>query len=526
MMFELFLIENRIEFLKKQHANGIDTSHDQHAFFQQAPKIIDHFATHADPTPNKQYTQWVVGQYKKKNIRQEDAHRINDTLTNFHTYKHKLLKKDINAYSTLSDVEQAVQPHIGTPATKAEEAHSGLEVLHKDDKYQVNLLKTKEASIVVYGGGGHSSKKLGTSWCTAADSNNNMFHNYSIPGETLHTIHVEDDPKSPYQFHSLGQFMNRHDEEVDPREFIKTHKALQPHLEGLNHIFDVDGKFIDQGLDHSKSTVRAAVAANPAIKDYQLTRALDDKHWKVRLSAMKNPNAKLYHVRLGLNDHDEDLRAAAAMHPSAGVAEINQAMDDAHWKVRSKALKNPNSLTRHVSTGLTDHDEDVRAAAAEHPKISNDQLEQALRSENHHVRAAAYRNPNISHQQLMHAFDEDTGQLAYNALNHSVIGPEHLTKALEHPDSDVVHKALTHPLIDATHISQALSSSYWATRYQALLSKKVTPEHLKIAINDADSDVRERALTHANMTPDVLEHGKNSKHLDVVYYSTHGHRHE
>jgi hypothetical protein len=112
------LVENRVEFLKKNNPE-IDTSHDPHGKHKAAADIIDHFAEHGDPTKNKAHTQFLVGQYKKKNIRQEDAGRAHETLSNFEKYKPKLANKDINGYKKLSDVEKAVEPHLGTHATKA-----------------------------------------------------------------------------------------------------------------------------------------------------------------------------------------------------------------------------------------------------------------------------------------------------------------------------------------------------------------------------------------------------------------------
>lgn len=97
------LLENRIQFLKDKNPT-IDTSHDALAIHDTPSDIIDHFANVGDPSKNKQHTQWILGQYKKKNIRQEDMFRVRPALEHFDKYKSKLDKKDINQYKTLSEL--------------------------------------------------------------------------------------------------------------------------------------------------------------------------------------------------------------------------------------------------------------------------------------------------------------------------------------------------------------------------------------------------------------------------------------
>ena len=66
------LTEGRITFLKKNNPE-IDSSHDVLATHRDSGAIIDHFAQNADPSPKNLNTQWILSQYKKKAIRQEDA---------------------------------------------------------------------------------------------------------------------------------------------------------------------------------------------------------------------------------------------------------------------------------------------------------------------------------------------------------------------------------------------------------------------------------------------------------------------
>lgn len=279
-MFLPFLIENRIEFLKKQHEAGISTSHDPYAIHKSAPKIIDHFALHADPTPHKEYTQWVVGQYKKQNIRQEDADRIKSALEKFHTAKPRLTNKDINNYTDVSDVEQAVSK----PGVVDDEDHAdaGLHVMYKDDKYQINHLQTQQASMKIYGGGASGGRKLGTNWCTAARSENNMFSHYNSQGP-LYTIHVEDDRNSPYQYHkSSQQFMDRFDRPVDVYSFSKQHPVASEKLEHASPQFlstpEKITKYIDEvavNRPHELDAVYTMLGNSPHFNSSHVDQIID-----------------------------------------------------------------------------------------------------------------------------------------------------------------------------------------------------------------------------------------------------------
>lgn len=122
----ILLMEDRIDFLKKNNP-VIDTSHDALAVFDKPDEIINHFASVGDPTKKKTHTQWILNQYKKKNIRQEDMARVRGALTNFEKYKGKLEKKDINQYGSVGEIETAVQPHMGTAATKKEQETANIE---------------------------------------------------------------------------------------------------------------------------------------------------------------------------------------------------------------------------------------------------------------------------------------------------------------------------------------------------------------------------------------------------------------
>ncbi len=175
--FREFLVEDRLPALKKKFSD-IDTSHDAGAAHKTADAVVDHFANHADPSPNKQHTQWILQKYKQKDFRQEDAPRIKTALGNFDRYKSKLPVKDIGGYKKLSDVEDAVAPHVGVAAAKEETKrlakHEGTDLVHKTANCETYHIKTKAAAQAV---------GEGTNWCTAhSEDEYNRFDYYHSLG--------------------------------------------------------------------------------------------------------------------------------------------------------------------------------------------------------------------------------------------------------------------------------------------------------------------------------------------------------
>lgn len=203
--FNELLAEDAIDLLKNTKKE-IKTDHDVNAQHKEPHAIIDHLAK-ADPNPKKKNTPWIVGQYQKGHIRQEDNGRVHETLSNFEKYKPKLANKDINSYKHISHLDTALEPHVGTVSSNKEAKrivkHEGSTELHNDKDLAVHEIKT-QAAACHYG--------AGTKWCTAA-KNNNPFNEYHKMGP-LYVIHDKKENKK-YQFHFAShQFMNEKDEPV------------------------------------------------------------------------------------------------------------------------------------------------------------------------------------------------------------------------------------------------------------------------------------------------------------------------
>lgn len=217
--FEL-LTEDRIDYLKNQYKDKLSTDHDQLAKHKESDKIIDHFASKADPSTGKVHTQWLVGQYAKKNIRQEDAPQLKSTLNDFALVKDNLEKKDLNQYKDVGELRDAiatqkatVEKKIKAKKTEAEEKSAGMEKLYDEDGVTGYKIPNRAASIKNYGPAGVLAQ---THWCTAANSDNNMFNHYKGGKYTMHFPNGE-----VLQYHhQSGQIMDRYDrpvQEGDPR---------------------------------------------------------------------------------------------------------------------------------------------------------------------------------------------------------------------------------------------------------------------------------------------------------------------
>ena len=217
--FEL-LTEDRIDYLKNQYKDKLSTDHDQLAKHKESDKIIDHFASKADPSTGKVHTQWLVGQYAKKNIRQEDAPQLKSTLNDFALVKDNLEKKDLNQYKDVGELRDAiatqkatVEKKIKAKKTEAEEKSASMEKLYDEDGVTGFKIPNKAASIKNYGPQGTLAQ---THWCTAANSDNNMFNHYKGGKYTMHFPNGE-----VLQYHhQSGQIMDKYDrpvQEGDPR---------------------------------------------------------------------------------------------------------------------------------------------------------------------------------------------------------------------------------------------------------------------------------------------------------------------
>jgi len=290
IILEQELLENRIETLKTRvFKDGFDTTHDREAQHKNTSDIVDHFANNADPTSNKIHTQWILNQYKKGKIRQEDHPRIKEALSNFEEHKGKLPpeQRDLNRYPSLSHIEDAVKPHSGTTTKRQEKKvikSEGADLVHNDEERGVTVhhIKTEQASCSY---GAH------TKWCTAGRENN-TFNRDNKDGPMFIIQHGG----RKYQFHNASrQFM---DEENSPVEFKELHPDIQkslaksehPEIQAANLLhhnphFKINDENVKNLVKHKNKFVRVEVAKHPE----HAGKLVNDEHPYVRLEVALHP---------------------------------------------------------------------------------------------------------------------------------------------------------------------------------------------------------------------------------------------
>ena len=184
--------------------------------------ILDKFEL-IDPTPNKQYIQPLMNWYQKDKFRGfEDSQRLKDALGSFLRFKQRLDKRDINQYTDINELGDAVE-EFKDEGTKKEKRQQGeyhidsesYDVFAESARYVVVTPNTSQASC---------SFGAGTKWCTASLGSSQYFDEYHKDGP-LYIIRTKDAnydkdsiiaTSNPiYQFHfESGQFMNVQDRPI------------------------------------------------------------------------------------------------------------------------------------------------------------------------------------------------------------------------------------------------------------------------------------------------------------------------
>jgi hypothetical protein len=247
---EDMLMEDRIDVLKNTFQT-FDTSHDPYAVNQHPHAIIDHFANNADPTRNKVYTQYLLSLYKRGAIKQHEAPRIKETLSNFDKYKNFLQPDQkqisIKNYPTIDSIDAAVAPHLGKGTTYEERREifrknpdvPGHKLEWEDDKIRAYSVTDKEVSQNAYAS--LDDKQCGafpTKWCTARKTNQNMFDFYK--SENPHydpiAVHRKSDG-AVFQYHvGGGEFKDHNNSEISKEDWDDIKPSIskmwleKPHL--------------------------------------------------------------------------------------------------------------------------------------------------------------------------------------------------------------------------------------------------------------------------------------------------------
>lgn len=495
---QALILEDRIAFLKDKF-KGISTEHDTLAQHHDSDAIVDHFAQHADPTTNKAHTQWIMGQYKAGAIRQEDHPRIHAALTNFKVHGKKLEKRDINQYKSLSELEDAVEPHLGTASSNREEKritkHEGADLIHDDNGVTVHQIKTKEAAKL-YG--------KGTKWCTAGE-HHNMYDYYAKNGP-LHVIQHEG---RKYQFHvESGQFMDEKDNPVQPHQlhpdiWHSLGKSLHPEIAAFNVEFNnhhASKETLEAASNSTSTSIRGKVARHHNATPELIDKALRDRHPHVRSAATYSRNLTDGHIEKLLSDNQRGVKISAAQNiMRLTPTHLDKLLSSEDADVREAASRHPNLNKQNLDRAVADSDYRVQMNVATHPHATADHLDAAMSNHRYQVRSAVMRNPNSTADHVAKGLDDASRNVRELAMHHPSVNADHLTHVLKHEqDSDLRELAVSHNKATVDHVTMAMKDPAIHVRHTALNSPHITPEHVRQALNDPEPHIRERAFEASN----------------------------
>jgi len=189
----------------------------------------------ADPTPNKQYTQWIARRYIAGDFLLEDLPVVNQYLVKFIESRKLIQNKDINAYSlrTLKELIQGI--YKSDAEDNNEKDVTGLypvlpdtRVLYNGPEGQLVIPLTVKASQAL--------QKIGRAaeWCTADSRAPTHFPKYTRKGPLYIWIDRSGDK---LQFHFPSeQYMDRFDNKLGlkkTKELLFRHPVLSRYMPPL-----------------------------------------------------------------------------------------------------------------------------------------------------------------------------------------------------------------------------------------------------------------------------------------------------
>ena len=495
------LYEDRLDYIKRTMPQ-INSSHDTHAEHRDSAAIIDHFATKADPSKNKQYTQWILNRYNKGQIRQEDHPRIKETLENFELHKSKLANKDINHsdYNTLPKLKAALEPHIGSEpevsdtAKEKELKAKGATLIHSENGTTVHKLNDMNGAMI-YG--------RGTEWCTSASKAtlksdvHNPVVNYQngvpIPGQ------IPDKPKPPKVNILQAHYEDKNNKEPShytiKKENGEIQKVSSDKVKHINmfHDYHEDGHmYVIHTPDGEKYQYHPAssqlmdkndepIETNEFVKSHpELKNVKEFKNSDEGYHFANNEKEFDAGIKRALNseknegdlDEDEMLPAEAALnHPNITSKHLDIAAKHENPAVRAMAMGHFNISKKQIDkvAGNPNEDITVRRTALSNPKVDPKHLVTALNDENVYIRNAALSNPNIPEKYINDAidkFDDSGDNLTQNAIvKNSNLSSNTIHKLIDHSKFHDMHALGDQSNLNADHINKILDKKEIPGKY-------------------------------------------------------------
>lgn len=204
-------------------------------YYSDIDRKVFNAAIASDPTAKNggigKYTKWILNLARHGKWKPGDSYETKSSLERFAKIGGKLEKNDIQQYSSVGELYQAIRDASGVKTRT--ETKNDAEKVYEDEDWTVIHPLTKEAAILY---GKH------TKWCTAATGNgyfDNMFDRYNDDGP-LYIIISKKHPEKKWQFHvESDSFMNAEDNRIKSLSEL----SLYGDTEGLfNFITSIDTK--------------------------------------------------------------------------------------------------------------------------------------------------------------------------------------------------------------------------------------------------------------------------------------------
>jgi hypothetical protein len=522
------VVSDRLNKLKKDNKGKISTDHDTFAVHKDSDAIIDHFAE-ADPHPKKQHTNWIINQYKQGNLRQEDRPMVNQSLSNFEKYKSKLAVRDLNNYANLSELDSALEPHIGSVSNRQRditEKIEGADKIFEKNGITVHHLKTKKAACL-YG--------KNTKWCTASTnedgtpSNDNMFDRYNASGP-LYFVRARDEngkiAKYQFQHENGGQYQDEKNHPIDVNEFLKRNPELRnvSQWQGKHPAFTSDENFdkhfdslilshteetiadkrlkshhIDK-LVNDNSSVRKAIVDHPNLQQHHIDKLVDDNDPDVRKAiARQHPKLQQHHIDKLVNDVSLYVRKAIANHPNLQPHHIDKLVGDEYGIVKKVIAEHPKLQQHHIDKLVDAASPGVKEAIAEHPKLQQHHIDKLVDDDSSLVKAAITKHPKLQQHHIDKLVGAEYGNVKEAIAKHQNLQQHHIDKLVEDKDIYVRKAIAKHPKLQQHHIDKLVEDENPAVKIAIAKRSDLQQHHIDKLVDDKDKYVKIVIAAHPNL---------------------------
>lgn len=178
-----------------------------------SPENLLYYVKAADPT-GKQHG-FILKLLKDRKIRlPEDKQKTLETIANFEKYKSKLEIRDINRYSSLQQIQDAVEPYVGSTSKKSGDIGitwknmPGVSVIARNGS--VTTIAVSDVNTLAEIG-------EGTQWCTRKSYPDCMAERYLEHYDHINVVMVGNTPTIQYT-PDYDQVMDRDDVDIRYRE--------------------------------------------------------------------------------------------------------------------------------------------------------------------------------------------------------------------------------------------------------------------------------------------------------------------